>query len=1065
MSRTDFINKFSSEKITLAHVHGSTRLFTWALDSGSVYKRSVPYFVYSLKQGTTELTAVSSVGAVSEGTYFYDSVAGELYVHTNGSTNPQTAEEMIVTYRLFYSSAPVTCSWDLTDTGKHVHYEGRIQLAPPYKHKIAVEQNLVSIIGNGSLKLINTDGALDDVYDALIFDNHEIRIYSWNRNLAFSDARIIYRGRVTNKRFQPDNVAFLVKDMLFDLDQIIPQDVYDDTDTVTNDVKGTRKRWLYGRVDGLKLQSISQIGEGYQLTGTVSMNVNSQALLGVGTAFLSECSPDDTITIGTLEFKIESIQSDTELTLDDAPEYAQNGVVATLNPEIPTVVKNREFFVAGHATAKLTKQVVNVIQLNRIVLSDVDGIQSGDFLEFDGGERLEVQTLAPGNVIVLRQNIINKPGVGTDVIRQPLQQIFVKSDVIQSTKYAITNNSTETKVTLDSDVEFTLARNKSLNVDFTFTNGSRVATTTDDVDLTEIIEPRDFIRPTDVLYSTYYEVLSVGEGRVLTGTVTTDKLNGLMTGSGTAFKSELRGGDTVKIGGIDVDIKGVGVQLTGTVDGNSASTTINGTGTLFTTELSPSDEIEINGERYIVNTITNNILMNLTANPVETFSGEEYFKPNDTNAVLDDSKSQETGTVSGSTSSATINGFGTLFTTEYSNGDTIEINDVRYTVLTVINDTLLTLSSIPTVGFSGADHYNVDLGNADLENDLSGLSIRLADEKAIELRTVFSDPTHTGPTEGKLPDYIGDDTIVSANVLGRTVDGEPDGTWITTAAQAMRDLISVAGITEVNETSFTEGATENSQLISIALPLTPSASGITYKQVIDRLAKSTTSVVTLDNDLKLKYKVVGPQINDDPVIISDFDVQDWNIETVNGKNIRNTVVRYRFKDIDRYTQESGQLSKSYTNEFVEKYVGTNKTEELDVYLYNDIDAEIMTHRNTYLHSLGRADIKVTTDLRYEDLEIGDTIILNFRRLYKRFGDSSSRQKAVMVVGKNLNGERTQLELSDLGNIFNRSSIITPNTAPDYSGATELEKIKYGYITENNGIVDDDEDTSNVHLIS
>ena len=237
------------------------------------------------------------------------------------------------------------------------------------------------------------------------------------------------------------------------------------------------------------------------------------------------------------------------------------------------------------------------------------------------------------------------------------------------------------------------------------------------------------------------------------------------------------------------------------------------------------------------------------------------------------------------------------------------------------------------------------------------------------------------------------------------------------------------------------------------------------KTVADLVTRSTTSSLTTDNDLKIKFKVLNVKIPDDALQIFDNDVVNWSVVTTNGRNIRNTIIRYRHKDIDRETLEPGTLIKTYTFDFVEKYVGTNKTQDLDIYLYDSTAASIMSHRVAYLNSLSRADIELETDLRLEDVEIGDTIIIEFTRLYKRFGDSASRKKALIVIGKQVNGERTKLSLSDLGNVFNRSSIITPNSAVDYASASEDDKLKFGYITDNNGITDDNEDTQNIHRIS
>jgi len=967
--RSEFIQAQASEKLTIAHVHATNRLVNWSLFSGAIYSKVVPYFAVDLKQKTTELTQVFSFGSIVEGSWLYETDTSTLYTWLPSSVDPAT-QEMVVTYRFFWATGPSTLSWDLTDTGDHVFYNGLIKDAPSFKHKVGIDQKLVSVIGQGDLKLQNNDGNLDEVYDTLFFENQIVEIYSWNRDLPFSESRIIYRGRITNKRFNSTEVVFKVKDMLYDLLQNVPQIPYDDTDNVNDAVRGTYKRWVYGRVDGLHLQSLDQIGEGYEITGTVTsatpikeitkftgfpagstlegkyfyinngsddnqyyyyykysgspptvdpeipnktgisitvtagdnantvtektsvklannftildgsgffqtentkfgnstdasdvdtgitittttQGVAEEQINGTSTLFLSETSPGDSITIGTQEFTIDRVVNDTELELSDAPDFGFIAKAAILSPSIPTTNKNRDFFVAGHATARLTKTVVSVTQLNRIVLNDTNGLNEGDFVEFDSGERVEIKNVAPGNIIVLRQNIIIKPTVSSDVIRQPIQDVFIKSELVSNEKYTISNtggSTKETTITLDDDVEFEIALTKSIGFSGVWTNGSRDVTTTDDVNLTEILSPRDWIRPTDISFTTFYEILSVSE-------------------------------------------------------------------------------------------------------------------------------------------------------------------------------------------------------------------------QSLELRVVFGDPNHTGAVQGKRPDYIGDDTIVSSNVLGKTVDGEPDGTWIETGATAVRDLLSEVNITNINEASFVDSSVINSELLSLTIPLIKEGAQVSTKNIVDRISKSITSALTLDNNLDLQYVNLLPKIPDNPALIQDKDVIEWSIQSVNGDLIRNGLVRYRHRDVDRYTQEPGSSIETHSSEFVETYIGTNTSAELDVYLYNQSSAIVMAQRDVYFRSLARAEIRILTDLRFEDLDIGDHVIVDFNRLYKRFGDSTTRKKIGVVIGKTVNGQKVELFLSDLANIPNRTAIIAPNTTNEFNSATEDEKLKYGFITDDRGIVDDDEDTQNINLIS
>ena len=847
-NRTEFITAQASEKLTLATVEARARLYEWVVHSGSIYKKTLSYYAVDLYENQTQMTEVADLGSVTEGEWYYDPSTSILYAHFTGSVDPTTLSA-IVTYRLFYATGPCVATADFTDSSPQVRYDGRIIRAPGYKHKVGIEQNLTSIVGQGWMQLNNVDGGLDEIFDTLIFENQRVVIYSWNRNLDISEARIIYRGRITNKSYTTEHIGFTIKDGIFDLENAIPQAVYDDNDTVNSDIKGRYKRWIYGRVDGLKLQSTDQIGEGYALTGTVRMDAANAIMTGTGTDFLNETSPNDTITVGTQEFTVESVDSATQLTMSGESDFSFANENATIVPEIPTATKNREFFVSDHECTTLTKTVTSVVQLNRIELSNTDGLEAGDFIEFTTGERKEIKNVAPGNIVVLRSNVILVPAVSSTVTRQPIQRLFIESKAAEADTFTITNTGGECKITLDSAIEFDLARTTTIGVTMTFTNGSRDVTTTDDVDLREIIKPRDWIRPTDITFTNFYEVLSV-------------------------------------------------------------------------------------------------------------------------------------------------------------------------------------------------------------------------DEQSLELRTNFSDPNHTGNTEGKFPDYIGDDTIISAEVLGKTEDGTASGTWIETAAQVVKDIITEVGVptSEIDSTSFTDAQADARQTISLALPLDPSGGAVTAKSAIDLINKSVYGALTLDNDLRMKYKILQNDIPDSPVVIRDEDIVSWSIKTVNGQNFRDVVLRYRHKDVDRFTLESGSNAVSFTNEFVRDYIGTQKLSEVDAYLFKQRQAEIMAHRYSYFNRLSRADIMIETDLRLENVEIGDVVELDLERLYKRFGDTSTRKKLAIVVGKTVDGRKTKLELTDLGNTFNTTAVIAPNTTNDYSSATTDEKLKYGFITDNQGIVDNDEDTANINLI-
>lgn len=849
-TRNEFIKAASSEKITLAKVNAKARLYTFNAPVGNVYSKQVPYFVFSAKQNDTTLFQVSDIGSIGPGTFYYDIKTSTLYTWLIGGVSPKTVE-FIATYTFFYADKGLSLPHDLQDASEDVFWDGRIVSSPGYKHKIGIDQALTSLVGEGTLQLKNQDGGFDDTFDALIFENQDVTIYSWSPDLKPSDARVIYRGKITNKTFDDVDVKFKIKDQIFSLLDSPPLEQYTVSDNVSDSAQGRFKRLVYGRVDGLRCQSIDQVGAGYELNGTITMTPVSALVTGQGTQFLTEVKQGDKFIVGTQEFTVDKVNNDGLLTLSDEPDYAAFTAKARVVPENGNRIKNRQFIAAGHTCAQVETVVVNVPQFNRVKVLETGGLFAGDFIEFvETGERIEIKTVAPDNIIVLQQNMILKPTVGTAVIRRPIQEVYIGSRRVSAQDFTINNTATNCGLTFSEEAELNLAFAKNTAFTGSFVNGSRVVSfTPGDVALDEVFSPGDWIKPDGLTYTTFYQIVNVNE---------------------------------------------------------------------FT----------------------------------------------------------------------------------------------------------------------------------------------------IDLATNFADPSISDIVELKSPEYIQDDTVISVNILGKTENGAASGLWISKAAQVQRDLIKSIGITQFNTQSFTEGAIDSKELISLAIPndfdtKTPP----TVKEIVDQVSKSTNSSLTLDNDLLIKFKTLNVFTEESLPVISDFDLIDWKMKATNGKTYKRVFSRYRFTDVDLATLEDGNKSLVFDSEFVNRYIETNKVNELDLYLYEEVDAQIATHRNSYYNRLGVTTVTVTTDLRLENVEIGEVVILDLKRLYKRFGNNAHRKKVMLVIGKTLTGERTELILSDLGNTFNTSSYITPNDAPEWVAATDDQKLIYGYITDNQGIVNNEEDTAGTHLIS
>ena len=81
MNFSDYSKKTSSVKEVFCHVEPAQKLNVWAIDSGSVYKKTVSHFTLSVSEGVAPLIEGSS-SALNQGEFYYNTVTGVLYVHT-----------------------------------------------------------------------------------------------------------------------------------------------------------------------------------------------------------------------------------------------------------------------------------------------------------------------------------------------------------------------------------------------------------------------------------------------------------------------------------------------------------------------------------------------------------------------------------------------------------------------------------------------------------------------------------------------------------------------------------------------------------------------------------------------------------------------------------------------------------------------------------------------------------------------------------------------------------------------------------------------------------------------
>lgn len=513
-------NAEASEKIVLAVIESSRRLMGWTVESGAVYK--IENFdvasIVSVKDSGTAYNAGTSL-FLSQSYYYYDRVNKIIYIRTSDDSTPNS-KFIVVTFTNHYSNVPIGLPYDLS-TGYEVFWEPMIESVSQFSVELDNNDQFgTAIEGSGSINFINDKNYWSTKYDNWTWENQRVFIYSTFDGLAATEAKLIFRGRIKGKKYSDKSVSFSLSDLLNELRSEF---------TLTNlaDVAGARvpdslseakARIIYGRLYGFLPAPIDQVVDGYPLTGTVTFSGGSPSVTGSGTSFLSEVAPGDKLVLNDNEVTIESVTSDTALALsEDYSGISGAGATAYIRPEYSKDYINRVFKLAGHALNQPATTVANTISSNRIQLTTAQDVEAGDYLYFGSlgsGEYKEVQTVNHNtNVVKLVTNLNNLPAIGSAVFRPPIKNVRIDDSIELQYERDYAVDATNATLTLTSDAELNVTPVKTLNGSVTFTSTLRTVSGSGTAFESQL-RPGWYIRPKGQV--TFYKILFISSDTSLT---------------------------------------------------------------------------------------------------------------------------------------------------------------------------------------------------------------------------------------------------------------------------------------------------------------------------------------------------------------------------------------------------------------------------------------------------------------------------------------------------------------------------------------------------------------------
>lgn len=528
---TEFQDRVASEKIGLVTLDAARRQVLWTVVAGDIY--SSPFdesdVIILLEDDGVALTEVFT-SAVSPGEFFHDRDAEEIVLELSDSTNP-TDSFIAVTFRLFFSNGGVKLAHDLS-SGFEVEWLPLLRNTSTFTLQIDNQKTQLgsAIEGPGSVTLDNDQDFWKPRYDKFVFENKDAFVYSWNRNLAASEAKLIYKGKIQGKSYNLRQVGFSIKDTLNELRQPIPLERVEDF-TYTHDVLGSisarvlqdlgqaRQRLVYGRLNGHLLQGVDQtLDDGYPVSGTMTVTENSTTVTAVaGTSFDTELFQGDKLVFSNdltlTENEIADFPtSTTTIRLTEAYGGATAVVSAQVIPGRNQQPRNRYWLVAGHALTRPSTTITEVFTARLFEIADGSEFEVGDGVIINTEKRnVSALTGVPIDTMEIDIELTSLPAVTDVVERSPISNLYIEgNEIVEGDDFTIDDD--EALVFLKragiTTPEFKITSTSEIGGTSWLFAGTRLVTG----DAT-FLRPGDWILDPDAVWLQVWAVLSNAEFR------------------------------------------------------------------------------------------------------------------------------------------------------------------------------------------------------------------------------------------------------------------------------------------------------------------------------------------------------------------------------------------------------------------------------------------------------------------------------------------------------------------------------------------------------------------------
>ena len=408
-----------ASKNIVAHINIKKYIFEFTVHSGNIYKKTTPFIVDGLIKDGTSLVIGADADTLTNGQYFFDPASLTLYVYDASISD----SEFLVTYRLLFSTGPVSLAWDLSDDGVIYEYLPRLRVSNAFNIKIDASATGTALIGTGSIDLENTDGFFNQ-WVGYFWEKQSAKLYDVSNG-----TQLIYDGTILSKDVSNDKINIKIQNNLSIVNKSIESTTITINDYLAESIAesslGVYKNRIWGRVDGVKAQTITANPDIIELSGTVTAVGGSASLTGSGTSFLEEISSGDAIILGDDRYDVVDVVSDTSLVIAENATGAYSGY-ADVEYNVINPTFNRVWNISSRQLRETSVDIVGQSASTIYEVEDISDLEIGDniLLNLSGTYYLRAIESIFAKNIVINQSTPASFTSGDYVIRMPIQKCY-----------------------------------------------------------------------------------------------------------------------------------------------------------------------------------------------------------------------------------------------------------------------------------------------------------------------------------------------------------------------------------------------------------------------------------------------------------------------------------------------------------------------------------------------------------------------------------------------------------------------------------------------------------------